>query len=310
MARVFISHSSRDREQAEEIFAWLKAQGFEQGFLDIDKHQGIPPGGALGAEALRRARPRPGDDPDPHPELVRFEMVLRRVRPGALARQGDLPADLRARRRPVRRRRPAEAQPRPRQAGRPRAPRAAAHRGRADGAGRLRLPARPRALSRLPLLRRGGCGDLFRPRRRRPQADPARRLAPHRGRAPLHLRPRRVRHRQVLAAPRRPHPAAPQGQTRVDRALRLPAGGRSLHRLLAEPQGSGRRHSRPTRFSRRSRARSPTRSPTRRIPITPVSSSHSTRPRSCSHAAARRGGRRSSPSSPACSGRDCRSSWW
>ncbi len=44
MARVFISHSSRDREQAEEIFAWLKAQGFEQGFLDIDKHQGIPPG--------------------------------------------------------------------------------------------------------------------------------------------------------------------------------------------------------------------------------------------------------------------------
>ncbi|MCB1502060.1 MAG: TIR domain-containing protein [Bauldia sp.] len=44
MARVFISHSSRDREQAEEIFAWLRAQGFEQGFLDIDKHQGIPPG--------------------------------------------------------------------------------------------------------------------------------------------------------------------------------------------------------------------------------------------------------------------------
>ena len=44
MARVFISHSSRDREQATEIFAWLKAQGFEQGFLDIDKHQGIPPG--------------------------------------------------------------------------------------------------------------------------------------------------------------------------------------------------------------------------------------------------------------------------
>jgi len=44
MARVFISHSSRDRAQAEEIFAWLKARGFEQGFLDIDKHQGIPPG--------------------------------------------------------------------------------------------------------------------------------------------------------------------------------------------------------------------------------------------------------------------------
>ncbi|MBN9008929.1 MAG: toll/interleukin-1 receptor domain-containing protein, partial [Rhizobiales bacterium] len=44
MARVFISHSSRDNDAARKIFAWLRAQGFEQGFLDIDKHQGIPPG--------------------------------------------------------------------------------------------------------------------------------------------------------------------------------------------------------------------------------------------------------------------------
>jgi len=44
MARVFISHSSRDNEAARKIFTWLRSQGFEQGFLDIDKHQGIPPG--------------------------------------------------------------------------------------------------------------------------------------------------------------------------------------------------------------------------------------------------------------------------
>jgi hypothetical protein len=43
MARVFICIEPRPRP-AEEIFAWLRAQGFEQGFLDIDKHQGIPPG--------------------------------------------------------------------------------------------------------------------------------------------------------------------------------------------------------------------------------------------------------------------------
>lgn len=44
MARVFLSYSSRDRDQAAELFAWLKRSGFDQGFLDIDKHQGIPVG--------------------------------------------------------------------------------------------------------------------------------------------------------------------------------------------------------------------------------------------------------------------------
>lgn len=44
MARVFISHSSRDAEPAQELFAWLKSQGFERGFLDIDTDHGIPPG--------------------------------------------------------------------------------------------------------------------------------------------------------------------------------------------------------------------------------------------------------------------------
>jgi tetratricopeptide (TPR) repeat protein len=44
MARIFISHSSLDVKQAEDLKAWLGSIGFEQTFLDFDKHTGIPPG--------------------------------------------------------------------------------------------------------------------------------------------------------------------------------------------------------------------------------------------------------------------------
>ncbi|MBY3027106.1 TIR domain-containing protein [Rhizobium leguminosarum] len=44
MARVFISHSSRDNELAKEIVRWLNERSFQEIFLDIDKHGGIPPG--------------------------------------------------------------------------------------------------------------------------------------------------------------------------------------------------------------------------------------------------------------------------
>lgn len=44
MARVFISHSSRDNAAAERLKAWLGEQGFETPFLDFDKHAGIPVG--------------------------------------------------------------------------------------------------------------------------------------------------------------------------------------------------------------------------------------------------------------------------
>ena len=44
MARIFVSHSSRDNEISAEIMAWLRANGFDQTFLDIDKHAGIQPG--------------------------------------------------------------------------------------------------------------------------------------------------------------------------------------------------------------------------------------------------------------------------
>jgi hypothetical protein len=44
LARVFISHSSKDEAQAAELMAWLTSNGFEQAFLDFDKHAGIAPG--------------------------------------------------------------------------------------------------------------------------------------------------------------------------------------------------------------------------------------------------------------------------
>ena len=44
MARIFISHSSRDNDAADLMKAWLASQGFENAFLDKDPTTGIPPG--------------------------------------------------------------------------------------------------------------------------------------------------------------------------------------------------------------------------------------------------------------------------
>ena len=44
MAAIFISHSSADKEPAERMKHWLAEIGFDQVFLDFDKHQGIPLG--------------------------------------------------------------------------------------------------------------------------------------------------------------------------------------------------------------------------------------------------------------------------
>lgn len=44
MARIFISHSGLDIVAADQIKEWLKFHGFENLFLDFDKHAGIPPG--------------------------------------------------------------------------------------------------------------------------------------------------------------------------------------------------------------------------------------------------------------------------
>ncbi len=44
MARIFISHSSRDDELAARMKSWLASQGFATTFLDFDKTAGIAPG--------------------------------------------------------------------------------------------------------------------------------------------------------------------------------------------------------------------------------------------------------------------------
>jgi tetratricopeptide (TPR) repeat protein len=44
MAAIFISHSSRDEELAERMKAWLAEQGYEQVFIDFDKHTGLQVG--------------------------------------------------------------------------------------------------------------------------------------------------------------------------------------------------------------------------------------------------------------------------
>jgi WD40 repeat protein len=54
MARVFISHSSRDNEVAADIKSWLASRGFDHVFLDIDKHAGIPPGANWERELYRK----------------------------------------------------------------------------------------------------------------------------------------------------------------------------------------------------------------------------------------------------------------
>jgi hypothetical protein len=44
VAAIFISHSSRDNEFAAEMKAWLDHHGYEQVFLDFDKHSGLQAG--------------------------------------------------------------------------------------------------------------------------------------------------------------------------------------------------------------------------------------------------------------------------
>jgi hypothetical protein len=44
MAAIFVSHSSRDDALAEEVRVWLAKDGYEQIFLDFDKHTGLQAG--------------------------------------------------------------------------------------------------------------------------------------------------------------------------------------------------------------------------------------------------------------------------
>jgi len=42
MARIFVSHSPRDRRESKRMQVWLAEQGFENTFLDCDEDAGIP----------------------------------------------------------------------------------------------------------------------------------------------------------------------------------------------------------------------------------------------------------------------------
>ena len=44
MSRIFLSHSSKDNFAAVAVCDWLKAEGWEDVFLDVDPKEGIHPG--------------------------------------------------------------------------------------------------------------------------------------------------------------------------------------------------------------------------------------------------------------------------
>src|SRR3954453_4630958 len=57
MASIFISHSSRDNEQATKVRNWLVANGWQDIFLDLDPERGIV-AGQRWKEALQQAASR------------------------------------------------------------------------------------------------------------------------------------------------------------------------------------------------------------------------------------------------------------
>src|SRR3954452_6623349 len=71
MASIFLSHSSRDNEQAVKVRDWLVANGWQDIFLDLDPERGIV-AGQRWKEALQQA-------------AHRCEVVLALVSPGWLA---------------------------------------------------------------------------------------------------------------------------------------------------------------------------------------------------------------------------------
>ena len=56
MSAIFISHSSKDNEAADEICNWLAEQGHRSVFLDFDPADGIPAGRDWEQELYRGIR--------------------------------------------------------------------------------------------------------------------------------------------------------------------------------------------------------------------------------------------------------------
>jgi hypothetical protein len=57
VARIFLSHSNADREQAARLLEWLHAQDFASTFLDFDEHRGIARGANMDSKAGGRHQP-------------------------------------------------------------------------------------------------------------------------------------------------------------------------------------------------------------------------------------------------------------
>ena len=57
MSRLFISHANADNAAAAALHLWLREQGFDEVFLDIDAERGVVPGERW-REALKTAAHR------------------------------------------------------------------------------------------------------------------------------------------------------------------------------------------------------------------------------------------------------------
>jgi hypothetical protein len=91
MARVFISHSSRDGAQAERLHQWLRDQGSTETFLDIDKHAGLMPGDDWERRLYREIAAAEAVILILTKNWFESKWCFGRIHSGARARQGDIP---------------------------------------------------------------------------------------------------------------------------------------------------------------------------------------------------------------------------
>ncbi len=57
VAKIFISHSSKDKTEALQLMHWLESQGFESLFLDSDARHGIAAGSEWEKVLYRESTP-------------------------------------------------------------------------------------------------------------------------------------------------------------------------------------------------------------------------------------------------------------
>jgi len=54
MSRIFLSHSSQDNAEAKVLADWLSAKGWDDVFLDLDPHRGMPRANAGYERSIKR----------------------------------------------------------------------------------------------------------------------------------------------------------------------------------------------------------------------------------------------------------------